>query len=139
MKNDAATMDRILADDFTLVTGSGKVFNKADSLAEARSGQYVYEHQEDTSQTVRVWGDTAVVMAKIMGERHTHRKTIRQDAVVQRHLRPHSNWLALRFRLGITPTTRTPLGYFEKISSFRFQTYTRLRPGFVLVRHSGSR
>jgi ketosteroid isomerase-like protein len=65
LKNDAATMDRILADDFILVTGSGKVFNKADSLEEARSGEYVYEHQEDTSQTVRVWGDTAVVTAKL--------------------------------------------------------------------------
>jgi ketosteroid isomerase-like protein len=64
-QNDAATMDRILADDFILVTGSGKIFNKPDSLAEARSGEYVYEHQEDTSQTVRVWGDTAVVTAKL--------------------------------------------------------------------------
>src|ERR1700687_5740850 len=29
-KNDAVTMDRILADDFILVTGKGKVFTKAD-------------------------------------------------------------------------------------------------------------
>jgi ketosteroid isomerase-like protein len=63
--NDAATMNRILADDFILVTGSGKVYTKADLLDEARSGQYVYEHQEDSSQTVRVWGDTAVVTAKL--------------------------------------------------------------------------
>ena len=63
--NDAATMDRILADDFVLVTGQGKTFTKADLLAQARSGKIVYEHQEeeDTSQTVRVWGDTAVVTA----------------------------------------------------------------------------
>jgi Domain of unknown function (DUF4440) len=56
-------MDRILADDFLLVTGRGKTFTKADLLAEARSGQYVYEKQEDSSQTVRVFGDTAVVTA----------------------------------------------------------------------------
>jgi len=62
-KNDAATMDRILADDFTLVTGKGKVFTKADLLAEARSGRYVYERQDDSAQTVRVWGDTAIVTA----------------------------------------------------------------------------
>jgi ketosteroid isomerase-like protein len=65
LKNDAATMDRILADDFVLVTGSGKTYTKADLLKEARSGQMVYEHQEDTAQTVRVWGDTAVVTAKL--------------------------------------------------------------------------
>jgi ketosteroid isomerase-like protein len=64
-KNDAATMDRILADDFTLVTGSGKPYTKADLLKEARSGRIVYEHQEDSAQTVRIWGDTAVVTARL--------------------------------------------------------------------------
>ena len=63
--NDAATMDRILADDFVLVTGSGKKYTKTDLLEEARSGRVQYEHQEDTEQTVRVWGDTAVVTAKL--------------------------------------------------------------------------
>ena len=62
-RNDAAAMDRILAEDFLLVTGRGKVFKKADLLAEARAGRYLYEKQEDSEQTVRVWGDTAVVTA----------------------------------------------------------------------------
>jgi ketosteroid isomerase-like protein len=61
--NDAATMDRILADDFILVTGRGKVYNKADLLKSARDKDAVYEHQEDTEQTVRVWGDIAVITA----------------------------------------------------------------------------
>jgi ketosteroid isomerase-like protein len=64
-KNDAATMDRILADDFILVIGSGKTYTKADLLQEARGGHIVYEHQADTEQIVRVWGDTAVVTAKL--------------------------------------------------------------------------
>src|ERR1043166_6035863 len=34
--NDAATMDQILADDFVLVTGRGKVFRKADLIESAR-------------------------------------------------------------------------------------------------------
>src|SRR5438105_10205092 len=62
-QNDAATMDRILADDFVLVTGLGKTYTKADLLNEARSKRMVYEHQEDSAQKVRVWGDTAVVTA----------------------------------------------------------------------------
>src|SRR4029434_6144405 len=61
--NDAATMDRILADDFVLVTGRGKTQSKADLLKEARSKAIIYEHQEDSNQKVRVWGDTAVVTA----------------------------------------------------------------------------
>jgi ketosteroid isomerase-like protein len=61
--NDVDAMDRILADDFVLVVGSGKSFSKVDLLDEARSGRMRYEHQEDTQQTVRVSGDTAVVTA----------------------------------------------------------------------------
>jgi ketosteroid isomerase-like protein len=63
--NDFDTMDKILADDFVLVTGSGKVFKKSDLLQEARSQSSTYEHQEDTERTVRVWDDTAVVTAKL--------------------------------------------------------------------------
>lgn len=63
--NDAATLDRILAGDFVLSTGSGKKYTKQDLLADARSGKVQYEHQEDTEQMVRVWGDTAVVTAKL--------------------------------------------------------------------------
>src|ERR1700736_584234 len=52
-KNDAAVMERILADDFVLVVGTGKSYTKPDLLDEARNGRYVYEHQEDAEQTVR--------------------------------------------------------------------------------------
>jgi ketosteroid isomerase-like protein len=62
-QNDVATMNRILAEDFVLVTGLGKTYTKADLLEEARSKRMVYEHQEDSERKVRVWGDTAVVTA----------------------------------------------------------------------------
>jgi ketosteroid isomerase-like protein len=64
-RNDVEVISRILADDFTLVTGSGKTFTKADLLEEARSRRCRWEHQEATMQTVHVWGDTAVVTAKL--------------------------------------------------------------------------
>jgi hypothetical protein len=38
-KNDAATMDRLLADDFVLMIGCGKTYTKADLLEEARSAR----------------------------------------------------------------------------------------------------
>ena len=63
--NDAATMDQILADDFVLVTGRGKVFRKADLIESARKKEVTYERQDEEpgTQRVRVWGDTAVVSA----------------------------------------------------------------------------
>src|SRR5262249_58236997 len=54
-ENDAATMDRILADDFVLVTGRGQTFTKADLLREARNKTSIYEHQEDTQHVVRLY------------------------------------------------------------------------------------
>jgi ketosteroid isomerase-like protein len=62
-QNDVITMSEILADDFILVTSSGKTYTKADLLEEAKSGRVSYEHQEDTDKTVRLWGDTAIVTA----------------------------------------------------------------------------
>jgi ketosteroid isomerase-like protein len=66
-RNDAATMDRILAHDFVLVLGNGTVHDKAELLAEARAASIAWDQQKeiDDSQTVRVWGDTAVVTAKL--------------------------------------------------------------------------
>lgn len=71
-KNDAETMDRILADDFILVLGDGKTFTKADLLAAARNEDEIYEYQEDSQQTVRVWGDTAVVTALLRSKGTSH-------------------------------------------------------------------
>jgi uncharacterized protein (TIGR02246 family) len=63
--NDAAAMDQILADDFVLVNGRGKVSSKADLIESARKKEVTYEHQDEEpgTQKVRVWGDTAVVTA----------------------------------------------------------------------------
>jgi ketosteroid isomerase-like protein len=66
-RNDAQTMGQILHEDFVLVLGSGKTYTRADLLNEARSGRIKYEKQDEDpgTQTVRVWGDTAVVTARL--------------------------------------------------------------------------
>jgi len=63
--NDAPAMARILCDNMVLVSGHGTTSTRAEQLQEARDKAYVYEHQEEDpgTQTVRVWGDTAVVTA----------------------------------------------------------------------------
>ena len=64
-RNDTKTMARILAEDFILVLGDGTVYTKNDLLKDAASGNTKYEHQVDSDRMVRVWGDTAVVTAKL--------------------------------------------------------------------------
>jgi ketosteroid isomerase-like protein len=65
--NDAKTMGRVLHKDFVLVLGDGTSYSRADLLEEARGKKIVYEQQDEETgtQTVRVWGDTAVVTAKL--------------------------------------------------------------------------
>lgn len=64
-QGDLATMERILHDEFALVRGDGRVVTREQIIEGARSGAYIYEQQDEMpgTQTVRVWGDTAVVTA----------------------------------------------------------------------------
>jgi len=62
-RNDAEAIGRILADDFVLITGVGRVRTRDDLLQEARERVAIYEYQEAGERTVRVWGETAVVTA----------------------------------------------------------------------------
>lgn len=66
-QNDAATMGRILHANYKLVLGDGRVVDRAQLLAESRSGRIQYEIQDEEpgSQSVIVEGDTAVVTAKL--------------------------------------------------------------------------
>jgi ketosteroid isomerase-like protein len=66
-RNDAVTMDRILHEDFVLVVGNGTAYGKEALLESARTQEFVYERQDEEpgTQKVRVWGDTAVVTAKL--------------------------------------------------------------------------
>jgi uncharacterized protein (TIGR02246 family) len=66
-RNDAQTMARILLDDFVLVVGNGTVYSKTELIRSARAKEFIWEHQveEPGTQKVRVWGDTAVVTAKL--------------------------------------------------------------------------
>lgn len=65
--NDYATMEKVLGKNFVLVIGTGRVYTRADLIGGARNATRKWEHQEevDGSRTVRVWGDTAVVTAKL--------------------------------------------------------------------------
>lgn len=91
--NDAATMDRILADDFILVLGDGQVFNKTDLLNAARNQDEIYEYQEDSQQTVRVWGDTAVVTALLRSKGTSHGKAFEHKLwFSDTYVRTSSGW-----------------------------------------------
>lgn len=63
--NDAQAIDELLHERFVMVLGDGRTLDREDILNEARSGEFSYEIQDEDpgTQSVRIWGDTAVVTA----------------------------------------------------------------------------
>ena len=60
---DIATLDRIITDDYVLIASSGAERRKPAILAEVASPDVVYEINESSDWSVRVHGDTAIVVA----------------------------------------------------------------------------
>ncbi len=60
-KRDIATVERILAPEFVLVSTTAEVQTRAQAIAEIRAGDPQYDRFENHSMTARIYGDTAVV------------------------------------------------------------------------------
>jgi hypothetical protein len=60
-------MDRILHKDFVLVLGDGRTATRDDLIGEARNKTFAWDKQDEEagSQVVRMYGDAAIVTAKL--------------------------------------------------------------------------
>lgn len=65
-RNDAAALDRIYADNYTLVNESGELTTKAQRLAAMRSGGLKYESASFDDANIRLYGETAVATYRAM-------------------------------------------------------------------------
>ena len=65
LHGDVPTMQRDLADDFTLVNGRGEVSTKAEDLETARSGSLRYRRFENSDSRVRIYGADAAVVTGV--------------------------------------------------------------------------
>lgn len=61
LKGDTNFYQKYYADDATIVHGNGKLFTKAQDIADLKSGSLKYESIDVREKTIRVYGDTAVV------------------------------------------------------------------------------
>ncbi|MDQ3664976.1 MAG: nuclear transport factor 2 family protein [Acidobacteriota bacterium] len=64
-RNDIAALDRIYADDYTLVNESGVLGTKAPRLAAIKSGELKYESVGFDEVNVRMYGNTAVATYRV--------------------------------------------------------------------------
>ena len=65
LRNDAAFLDRAWAPDYTETNQFGVVHNKAERLAEVRSGANVFETIRQVAVRVQVFGEAAVVTERL--------------------------------------------------------------------------
>ncbi|MBP6751184.1 MAG: nuclear transport factor 2 family protein [Xanthomonadaceae bacterium] len=95
-RNDAEAMARILHPDFVVVLGDGTVETRDDVLGAARTRSIEYERQieEPGTQTVHVWGDTAVVTALLWlkGTRKDGRRFERRLWFTDTYIRTGDGW-----------------------------------------------
>src|SRR5215212_452361 len=61
---DLATIEQLMADDYTIIQPGGRVWDKAETLASLRSEQRHWEAAASNELSVRLYGDTAVVIGR---------------------------------------------------------------------------
>ena len=64
IRNDADAIGRYMADDWVIVGSDGRVGNRATFLGLVSSGALTHDVMESHDLEVRVYGDTAVVLAR---------------------------------------------------------------------------
>jgi ketosteroid isomerase-like protein len=62
--NDAEAIGRFMAEDWVIIGSNGSVADKSSFLALVRSGALTHDVMETHEMDVRVYGDTAVVIAR---------------------------------------------------------------------------
>lgn len=67
-KNDTAALDKIYADDYTLVTQTGEIATKAQRIEAIKSGDLKFENVAFNDVKVRSYGDSAVAIANTSGK-----------------------------------------------------------------------
>ena len=66
VQRDVAKLDRLLADDFTLINPAGKTLNKAQFLADMSSGELRYESLNYDDVELRVYRDVALATGRVV-------------------------------------------------------------------------
>jgi uncharacterized protein (TIGR02246 family) len=63
-RGDPAPLERIYADDYTLVTGLGEVRSKVDQIKQLKSGTLRYADIRSVERQVRLYGDVVVIVSR---------------------------------------------------------------------------
>lgn len=104
LKNDAAVIDRLLADNWMNTNANGTVTTKAQLMALLKSGTFKIMSIENDDVLVRVYGDAAIVTG-----RSTSRREGEEGTAVTRQVRFTRVWAKLAGRWQVVAAQTTPI------------------------------
>jgi uncharacterized protein (TIGR02246 family) len=74
LHQDAAALERLLAEDFVVTKMGGKLSNKAQEIADAKSGVTKFDVGRSEDVKVRLYGNTAIVNGRWIEKSNTKGK-----------------------------------------------------------------
>ena len=94
LSGDAATLDRMTADDYTFITLRGELRTKAEIVKGFQSGAFKYESRTISELKVRVFGDTAIVTGRSTQKGEENGKDYSGDYRFTRvYIRDQGRWM----------------------------------------------
>ena len=104
LKGDAATLDRIWADDLSFVNPRGELLNKKQRMENIKTGATDLQKADVSEKNVRVYGDTAVatLIVKINGQ-YSGKEADESFRVTAVFAKPKGSWQ-------MVATQMTPIG-----------------------------
>jgi ketosteroid isomerase-like protein len=96
LAGDGGALDRIHADDYTAIPNIGTVSSKAEVMADVRRGVFRYSRMEHSEMTVRIYGNTGVVVGRTVNEGRRGERDVSGDFRYTRiYVKRNGRWQAV--------------------------------------------
>lgn len=93
LHNDAALLDRVLADDYTFIDEAGRYLSKAHIVESFRSGDHHIFSYEMSEEKIRVYGNAAVMTYRYVSkERYKGQDERGDDRITRVFAKKNGRW-----------------------------------------------
>jgi hypothetical protein len=70
MTYDGATIRKLIPDDFTLITSSGRMMSASDLIREVEDRSFIWSKNDTSDAKVRVYNDDCAIITAILHQRY---------------------------------------------------------------------